>query len=304
MTHIELTQSVLSVMAQTPDARLREIMQSLVAHLHGFITDVGLTEEEFRQATAVVARLGQLTHDTHNEVVLMAGSLGVSSLVCLLNNGRADRTGVGAGSSPGQGAQAVVETTQNLLGPFWRMHSPPTANGGSIVRSATPGPVMHVRAQILDMAGAPVAGALVDIWHCSHTGFYEHQPEGRAEGQADMNLRGQFTTDAQGRFDFWSVKPIGYSIPTDGVVGQLLQAQGRHSMRPAHVHALAVKPGFKTLISQVYADDDPHLATDVQFGVREAVTGRFVQGADGGYTLDFTFRMESGESRLPRAPIK
>jgi catechol 1,2-dioxygenase len=295
MTPQDLTQSVLSVMAQTPEPRLREIMQSLVAHLHGFITDVGLTEDEFRQATALVARLGQLTHDTHNEVVLMAGSLGVSSLVCLQNNGKAGVPNT---------TQAAVETTQNLLGPFWRMHSPATANGGSIVRSVTPGPVMHVRAQILDMAGAPVAGALVDIWHCSHTGFYEHQPEGRAEGQADMNLRGQFTTDAQGRFDFWSVKPIGYSIPTDGVVGQLLQAQGRHSMRPAHVHALAVKPGFKTLISQVYADDDPHLASDVQFGVREAVTGRFVQGADGGYTLDFTFRMESGESRLPRAPIK
>lgn len=289
-----LTQAVLAVMQQTPEPRLREIMVSLVSHLHGFVKEVKLSEDEFRAATALIARMGHLTNDSHNEVVLMAGSLGVSSLVNLQNH--------------------AANSTHNLLGPFWRMHSPATANGGSIVRSPTPGLPMHVRAQVVDTGGVPVAGAEVDVWHCDASGLYENQPEARAQGHADMNLRGKFTTDSVGRFDFWSIKPVGYPIPTDGVVGPLLKAQGRHAMRPAHIHALAVKPGLQTLISQVYAHDDPNLATDVQFGVTETLTGRFVMhqqppadrpDAKGPWcSLDFVFRMEAGESRLPKAPIK
>ncbi len=290
----DLTQAVLAVMQQTPDQRLREIMVSLVTHLHGFVKDVKLTEDEFRAATALIARMGHVTNDSHNEVVLMAGSLGVSSLVNLQNH--------------------APDSTHNLLGPFWRMFSPATANGGSIVRSPTPGMPMHVRAQVVDAVGAPVAGAEVDVWHCDATGLYENQAQARANGHADMNLRGKFTTDAEGRFDFWSIKPVGYPIPTDGVVGPLLQAQKRHAMRPAHIHALVVKPGFTTLISQVYAHDDPNLATDVQFGVTETLTGHFVRhdeapagraGVGGSwYSLDFRFKLEPGESRLPKAPIK
>ncbi len=298
----QLTDAVLAVMARTPDPRLREIMTSLVRHLHGFVQEVRLTEDEFRAAAALVARMGQLTNAQHNEVVLMAGSLGVSSLVCLLNNG----------------AGGEKDTTQNLLGPFWRLHSPATPHGGCLVRSPTPGPALQVQAQILDAAGVPIEGAQVDVWHCAPDGLYENQAEARARGQADMNLRGQFTTDAQGRFSFWSVKPAGYPIPTEGVVGPMLAAQGRHPMRPAHVHVLAFKPGYKTLISQVYANDDPNLATDVQFGVTPAVTGQFERQVgplpahgphasttgDPWYRLDFTFRMEAGEARLPRAPIQ
>ena len=175
-----------------------------------------------------------------------------------------------------------------------------------------------MQARVHDQAGVPVAGAEVDVWHCAPTGFYENQPQARADGQVDMNLRGKFTTNAHGEFSFWSVKPIGYPIPTDGVVGQLLAAQNRHPMRPAHVHALVVKPGFQTLISQVYADDDANLATDTQFGVTKAVTGHFerhdAQPAHRNgltadvqtpwYSLDFTFKMEPGVSTLPRAPIQ
>ena len=293
----ELTRSVLAVMQQTPDARLREIMLSLVGHLHGFVKETRLTEDEFRTATALLVRMGHLSNDAHNEVVLMAGSLGVSSLVCLQNH---DRDGQG--------------TTHNLLGPFWRMHSPRSNNGGSIVRSPTPGTPMRVQARVVDGAGAPVSGAEVDVWHCDDSGLYENQPEARAKGHADMNLRGKFTTNAQGRFGFWSIKPIGYPIPTDGVVGPLLKAQNRHAMRPAHIHALVVKPGFETLISQVYAHDDPNLATDVQFGVTPTLTGQFVRHetspaeqptlAGPWYHLDFVFKMTAGESRLPRPPIR
>src|SRR6516162_2315284 len=132
--HEDVTPAVLAVMQRTTDPRLREIMTSLVSHLHSFIRDVGLTEEEFQAAAAILNEMGQATTDSHNEMVLMAGSLGVSTLVCLLNNGD----------------QGATETQQNLLGPFWRMHSPRTKNGESIVRSQTPGPPMLVSALVQD----------------------------------------------------------------------------------------------------------------------------------------------------------
>jgi catechol 1,2-dioxygenase len=225
---------------------------------------------------------------------LMAGSLGVSALVCLLNNGD----------------QGNTETSQSLLGPFWRMKSPRVVNGGSIVRSDTPGPSLFVCARVQDGAGGPIAGAEVDIWHASPVGLYENQdPE-----QADMNLRGKFTTDADGCFAFRSVMMIGYPIPTNGVVGRLLEAQGRHPYRPAHLHALIFKPGFKVLISQVYDPGDPHLDSDVQFGVTPALIGDFVRHDDDHptergiaapwYSLDYIYTMETGEAVLPRPPIK
>ena len=290
----DVTDAVLAVMERTGDARLRQIMVSLIRHLHGFVRDVRLTEAEFREATAILNEMGKLTSDTHNEMVLMAGSLGVSSLVCLLNNGD----------------NGTTETSQSLLGPFWRLNSPRVENGGTIVRSETPGPALFVTMRVRDQAGRPVAGAEVDIWHSSPVGLYENQDR----DQADMNLRGKFTTDEDGRFWFRSVKPLGYPIPTDGVVGRLLRAQDRHPYRPAHVHALVFKLGFKVLTSQVYADDDPNLETDTQFGVTRALVGRF-ERHDGPhptepdvaapwYTLDYTFTLEPGEARLPRPPIK
>jgi catechol 1,2-dioxygenase len=290
----DVTIAATSVMERTPDPRLREIMLSLVKHLHGFIRDVGLTEAEFREATAILGEIGRLTTDTHNEFVLMAGSLGVSSLVCLLNNGNAGNT----------------ETTQSLLGPFWRLHSPRVENGGSIVRSDTPGPPLFVSARVVDHAGRPVADAEVDVWHASPVGLYENQDP----GQADMNLRGKFTTDADGRFWFRSVMMIGYPIPTGGVVGRLLKLQNRHPFRPAHLHALIFKPGFKVLISQVYDPADPNIDTDAQFGVTRALIGDFIRhGAphptesDVGspwYSLDYVYKMEAGEAVLPRPPIR
>jgi len=290
----DITPAVLAVMAQTENPRLREIMISLVTHLHGFIRDTRLTEEEFRDAAAILNALGQQSSDTHNEAVLVAGSLGVSSLVCLLNNGDGGTT----------------ETSQNLLGPFWRLNSPRVDNGGCIVRSDTPGPALFMTAEVHDRFGAPLAGAEVDIWHSSPVGLYENQDP----SQEDFNLRGKFTTDADGKFWFRSVKPAGYPIPTGGVVGQLLAAQHRHPFRPAHIHALIYKPGFKTVISQVYADDDVNLDSDVQFGVTAALTGHFVRHdephptvpdvATPWYALDYRFVMEPGEAKWPKPPIK
>lgn len=293
-TQEDVTAAVLKVMEQTADGRLREILTALVKHLHAVVREVRLTEPEFRDATAILNEIGQLQTDSHNEFVLMSGSLGVSTLVCLLNNGNHGQT----------------ETSQSLLGPFWRLNSPRVENGGTIVRSDTPGSPLFVHARVMDTNGEPIAGAEVDVWHASPVGLYENQdPE-----QAEMNLRGKFTTDAEGRFWFSTVKMIGYPIPVDGVVGRLLKAQGRHPYRPAHLHALIFKEGYKTLISQVFDPSDPNIDSDVQFGVTSALTGDFVQHDkphpdDANvnvpwFSLEYTYVMEPGEAVLPRAPIK
>jgi catechol 1,2-dioxygenase len=289
----DVTTAVLAELQRAPDARFRQVMSAFVRHMHDFAREVRLTEEELRTAAGYVVALGRHTTDTHNEAVLMAGSLGLSALVCLINNGN----------------NGEMETDANQLGPFWRVNSPVTPNGGSIVRSPTPGPALFVKARFKDMAGRPVAGAEVDIWHSSPEGFYENQDP----GQADMNLRGKFTTDADGRIAFRTVKPSGYPVPIGGPVGELLRAQGRHNMRPAHLHVLACKEGLKTLISQVYVNDDPYLDSDAQFGVTRHLIGNYVRH-DGPapepdvegpwYTLEHAFVMEPGESKLPRAPIQ
>jgi catechol 1,2-dioxygenase len=289
----DVTGAVLSELQRIQDPRLREILSAAVRHLHDFAREVKLTEDEFRQACSFIAELGKKTTETRNEVVLLAGSLGFSNLVCLLNNGDNGKS----------------ETTANLLGPFWRMHSPPTKNGESIVRSPTPGPALFVNAWVKDKAGNPVPDAEVDVWQSSPEGFYENQDP----GQADMNLRGKFHTDKNGRISFRTVRPAGYPIPVSGPVGDLIRLQGRHNMRPAHVHFLICKEGFKTHISQVYVNDDENLETDVQFGVTRALVGNYIRhenekppAADvtgPWYSLDFTFIIEPGVAKLPRPPI-
>jgi hydroxyquinol 1,2-dioxygenase len=289
----DVTTAVLSELQRAPDARFREIMTIFVSHLHDFVREARLTEEEFQNAIGYVIALGKHSNETHNEAVLMSGSLGLSALICLLNNGN----------------HGTTETDHNMLGPFWRMHSPVTPNGGSIVRSPTPGPVLFVDATFRDAVGKPISGAEVDVWHSSPEGFYENQDP----VQADMNLRGKFFTDADGRISFRSVKPAGYPIPIDGPTGDLLRAQGRHNMRPAHLHFLARKEGFKTLISQVYVQDDTFLETDVQFGVTRHLIGNYVQHEHEPapapdvkgpwYSLVHSFVMEAGHAKLPRPPI-
>src|SRR5690606_9118212 len=289
----DLTRAVLDEVARTPDPRLRRILAAAVRHLHDFVREAELTEAEFRQVCQWIARAGQLTTPSHNEVVLAAGSLGVSALVCLLNNGDGGRR----------------ETTANLMGPFWRQGAPATPQGGSIVRSPTPGDPVFVTAWIRDEADAPVADAAVDVWQASGEGYYENQdPQ-----QADWNLRGRLRSDAAGCVRFRTVKPAGYPIPVNGPVGALVRAQGRHNLRPAHIHFMIHKPGFKTQFSQLYSHDDPHLDSDVQFGVTRNLVGRYVAhdgepapNADVNgrwYSLEHRFVVERGEAALPPPPI-
>jgi catechol 1,2-dioxygenase len=279
----DVTRAVLGEMHRTPDARTKEILSSFVTHLHAFLREVKLTEREFQEAVGQVNAIGKHTTPSHNEAMLLAGALGVSNLVCLMNNG----------------ARGTRPTQANNLGPFWREGAPRLENGASLLQSPTPGTPLVFKGRVVDQDRNPVAGVEIDVWHSSTVGLYENQDA----SQAEMNLRGVFVTDAAGSFGFRSVKPAGYPVPTDGPNGALLRAQKRHNMRPAHLHFLLYKPGFKTIASQVYVQDDPYLETDSQFGVTKALVGDYRKEADGSCALTFTFAIEPGEARRPRAPI-
>jgi len=281
-TQQDVTEAVLGEMYRTPDPRTKELLSALIRHLHAFVRETRLTEKEFQEAIGTINAIGQQTTPSHNEAMLLSGALGVSNLVCLMNNG----------------AQGTRPTQANNLGPFYRAGAPKCADGASLLRSPTPGPALFFKGFVKDEKGEPIAGAQVDVWHSSTVGLYENQDK----TQAEMNLRGCFTTLADGSFSFRSVKPAGYPVPTEGPTGALLRAQKRHNFRPAHLHFLIHKPGFKTIASQVYDPDDPHLETDSQFAVTKALIGNY-RKADGGYALEFTFTLEPGESWLPKPPI-
>lgn len=290
----DLTARVLAAAARTPDARMRDLITAGVRHLHAFVRESGLTEPEFRALCAQIARAGRMTDAAHNEVMLTAGTLGVSALVCLLNHGGPD------GRRP---------TTSNLLGPFWREGAPREADGASIVRSPTPGLPVFATIAVVDASGMPVAGAEVDVWHASPEGYYENQDP----GQADMNLRGRFMSNDGGRVRFRTVRPAGYPVPVDGPAGALLRAQGRHNLRPAHLHVMVHKPGYRLQHTQLYDADDPHLDDDSQWGATQALVVRYVEHRDGappapdvaGPWLEMSHRLvlEPGAAAWPMPPI-
>src|SRR5580658_4473049 len=283
----QVTEAVLNETQRIDDPRTKELLQSLIRHLHGFAREVRLTEKEFNTAIDMVAALGRLTTESHNETRLIAGSLGLSILVCLMNN---------------------AGTSANLLGPFWRRGAPPVKNGGSIVRSPTPGLPLLFTGHVVDPDGAPIAGAHVDVWHASTKGLYENQDP----TQAEWNLRGSLVTDENGMFAYWTIKPSGYPVQAGAPTEKLLNVQHRHPFRPAHLHALIYKAGFKTIPTQIYGDDDENLNSDAQFGVTTNSVGRYVfhEGAAPDpsikgtwYSMDYTFVLSRGESWMPTPPV-
>ena len=276
-----ITKNVLDAMSQTTNPRLQRIMESLVLHLHAFALEVDLTRPELDIALDFLNEVGKATTESHNEAVLLSDVLGLSSLLC-------------------DGDPDVAEEAEALLGPFWRLNSPATPNGGTICRSATQGAKLVVKGHVSDEKQQPIAGVEIDVWQASPVGLYENQDE----SQADMNLRGKFLTDKNGDFEFVSVLSAGYPVPTHGPAGALLKAQNRHPFRPAHLHFLLWKTGFETRISQVFVHDDPHIDSDVVFGVTPGLIGNYAQQADGSYLLERSFTLHPGEAYLPKPPIQ
>ncbi len=271
----------------TPDTRLRQLLGALCEHLHRFVLDNRVTEAEFETAVDFIVRIGQATGEKTNEVILASDLLGVSTLVAMLNN-------------PARHGEHASHAA--LLGPFWRRDAPACAPGDSIARAGTPGMALEVSGIVFDARQRPLAGATVDVWHASPVGLYENQDP----DQPDMNLRGRFLTDAQGRYFLRSVLPAGYPVPTSGPCGELLRATGRQPYRPAHLHFMVSSPGHKVLITQVFADDAQTLLDDPVFGVTAPLVGHFERTQRDGQPLALLthdFHLIEGEMVFPHPPI-
>ncbi|MGW2646245.1 dioxygenase family protein [Streptomyces sp. NPDC001393] len=246
--------------ADTSDERLREILTSLVRHTHAFVKDVGLTGEEWAAGIRFLTRTGQKCDDTRQEFILLSDVLGVSMLVETLNN-----------PADGQFTESTVE------GPFHLVDSPRRALGDTIDEAGQGGEPCLVTGRVTDADGRPVAGASVDVWQADADGFYDVQRPGEVP---DRNLRGLFTAGEDGRFWFRTIVPRYYPIPTDGPVGGLLKATGRHPNRAAHIHLEVSAPGVRTLTTHLFVAGSPYLDSDAVFGVKESLIRTFAQVDD------------------------
>jgi hydroxyquinol 1,2-dioxygenase len=255
-----ITEAVIARMADCPDARLKQVMTSLVRHLHGFVREVRLTEAEWEQAIAFLTATGHRCDDKRQEFILLSDVLGVSMLTVAMNQSR---------------PEGATEAT--VFGPFHVADAPHCDDGADIARGA-PGEPLQAEIEVVDLQGRPVAGAEVDTWQADDDGLYDVQ---RPELGSVRRARGVFRTGADGRVRFRSVLPTAYPVPTDGPVGQLLLTTGRHPWRPAHVHFRIRAPGHATLITHLFRDDDPYLDSDVVFGVRSSLVTHFEKGEGG-----------------------
>lgn len=252
--------------------RQREIMTSLISHLHGFVKDVNLNHNEFMAACDYLARAGQLTNDKRQEFILLGDILGVEVLVDMITN-------------PVSGNQS--EST--VLGPFYRENPPVLPKGASTIQKAFEGQeTVYVEGYVRDADGNPIAGATLDIWEDAPNGLYEnHDPD-----QPDFNLRGRFETDDNGHYALIALRPVPYPIPEDETAGELLHFMGHHPNRPGHLHFILQKDGFRPLITQVYDAESDWLDNDTVFAVKESLIGKFEkapQGADTDLVLRFDF---------------
>jgi hydroxyquinol 1,2-dioxygenase len=242
------------------DPRLREVMASVVRHLHAIVKETEPTPEEWMTAIRFLTAVGQKCTDWRQEFILLSDTLGVSMLVETINN-----------------RGAVGETESTVLGPFHVSDSPRRANGATIALDGKGEPLV-VRGRVLDVDGRPIAGATLDVWQASAEGFYDVQQKGL---QPDHNLRGIFTSDAEGRFDFRSAYPRYYPIPVDGPVGDLLQGLDRDQYRPAHIHFIIAAPGYRPVTTHIFPADCPWLKKDAVFGVKESLITDFRRSDDG-----------------------
>jgi hydroxyquinol 1,2-dioxygenase len=247
-----LTAEVLKRVGKAPDKRTRQVMQSLVKHLHAFAREVRPTQEEWFRGIQFLTQTGHLCDDKRQEFILMSDTLGVSMLVDFINYGKAGKA-----------------TESTVLGPFFVEGAPELPNGADIAKPGTPGEPCAVSGTIKDLKGKPVVGATIDVWEGGADGLYDVQkPEG-------TNLRARFHSDEAGRFHFKCITPVSYPVPHDGPVGQMLVACGRHPMRPGHLHFMIDAPGYEKLVTHLFVKGDKYLDSDAVFGVKESLIVNF-----------------------------
>lgn len=253
VTKDNITDVFLGYFGKDTDPRLVEVMAALARHMHAFVKETKLTHAEWEKGIEILERAGEISDKERHEFVLLSDVLGVSSLVDMVN------------TVPGG-------TSSSVLGPFHISGAPPIPFGHDMKRHY-PGPVLLTTGRVMDRDGNPVAGATLDIWQTAPNGLYSSQdPE-----QDTYSFHGLQTTNAEGRYGFTTVKPVSYTVPSDGPVGDLLNATGRHPWRPSHLHFIVKAEGFRTLVSEVFAADDPYLDQDTVFGVREDLVMEYVE---------------------------
>jgi len=276
MTEQGLTDAVIGRMQAASDPRLRQLIEALVRHLHDFARETRLTPEEWLQAIRFLTATGQTCDDKRQEFILLSDTLGLSMLVDALNNRR-------------EGG----ETPSTVLGPFYVEGAPDLPMGSDIAAATEGGEKTLVSGRVLDGHGRPIAGAVLDVWQTAPNGLYDVQDADAPE----FNLRGRFRTGADGAYSFRTVKPVSYPVPTDGPVGRLLLALGRHAYRPAHLHFIVSAPGYETLTTHIFVRGDEYLQSDAVFGVKDALIVDFARDEAAGEVrarYDFVMRGEAG----------
>jgi protocatechuate 3,4-dioxygenase beta subunit len=241
-------------MNEAADSRLREVMTILVKHLHAAVKEIEPTHEEWFSAIRFLTETGQMCTDWRQEYILLSDVLGVSMLVDAINHRRP------SGATP-----------NTILGPFYVADAPKYENGANICLDGKGEPLI-VAGRVMDIMGAPVPNATLEVWQTNDDGFYDVQQKGI---QPDSNLRGVFAAEADGRYWFKSVKPRHYPIPSDGPVGKLLRAMGRHPNRAAHLHFIVTAPGYEPVITHIFTPDCPYLQEDAVFGVKRDLIAEF-----------------------------
>lgn len=247
----------------TPDPRLKELMQALVRHLHAFLREVRLTEEEWQRVIGFLTATGHITDDRRQEFILLSDVLGASMQTITINN------------------EARANATEaTVFGPFFVEGSPEIELGGDTAAGA-PGEPCWVEGTVTGTGGKPIPHALIEVWEADQDGLYDVQyDDGR------VAARGHLFTDADGGYRFWAVTPVPYPIPYDGPVGQLLAATGRSPMRASHLHFMVKADGFRTLVTHIFVRGDEFLDRDSVFGVRDSLVMDFARQPPGTPTPD------------------
>lgn len=262
-----ITDAVLASFANTPDPRLKEIITSLIKHLHNFARDVKLTEEEWFKGIQYLTATGHKCTGTRQEFILLSDVLGLSMLTIAMNQDK-----------PAGCTEATV------FGPFFLEEAPRYELGADVSNGAKGAPCW-VEGRILGLGGEPIPNATINVWQADDDGLYDVQYDNLDHSQA----RGILKSDAEGRYYFKTIVAEPYPIPTDGPVGVLLNATKRHPWRPAHLHFMVEAPGYQRLITHVFRDKDGYLDSDAVFGVRQSLIADWVQLADGSYRMDYDF---------------